>query len=197
LDQKISLQRAKGVTQRASTPVEKDQYIAEKDYEDILSLIRHQCRTFEGAPAAFHKLAEPELRDVIKASLNAVYSAVTGEAFRSHGKTDVLIEAGDRSAFVAECKCWHGESELHAAIDQLMGYLTWRDAKTSLVIFNKHAKDFKALREKIASFVEKHSAHKSTLQNHTENGEWRFVLATDSGTDVVCHMMLYHLEPGA
>ena len=133
---------------------------------------------------------------MIKASLNAVYSSATGEAFRGKGKTDICIEAGNRSAFVAECKHWRGASKLLEAVDQLLGYLTWRDAKTALVVFNKEVKDFKVLREKIRPTMEDHRAYKSTSQNDTESGEWRFVLATDSGTDVVCHVMLYHLAPG-
>ena len=146
-------------------------------------------------PAGFRKLDEEQLRDVIRASLNAVYSFAPGEAFRGKGKTDICIEAGNRSAFVAECKIWRGEGELLKAVDQLLGYLTWRDAKTALIVFNKEVRNFKALREKVRSTIEEHGAYKSTLRDDAVSGEWRFVLATDSGTDVSCHVMVYHLGP--
>jgi hypothetical protein len=196
LEQKISIEQAQQIGHRAFDPAEKDGRLDEKAYSNILSLIRHMCRTFEGAPTAFRKLGEEHLRDVVKAALNAVYSA-SGEAFRNFGKTDICIEAGDRKAFVAECKVWHGPKELEEAINQLLGYLTWRDEKTSLIVFNKDVVGFDALRKGIPSIIEGHRNYRKTLEDRTEEGEWRFVFGADHGTEVACHLMIYHLRERA
>lgn len=54
------------------------------------------------------------------------------------GKSDILIRDGDRSVFVAECKIWRGSKSLSNAIDQLLGYATWRDTKTAILVFNRN-----------------------------------------------------------
>jgi len=86
------------------------------------------------------------LRDILLAHLNGHYQGdATGEAFRRSGKTDIRIEDGIRAAFVAECRVWNGQKELSQAIDQLLGYLTWRDCKAAIIIFNKHNSKFSGL----------------------------------------------------
>jgi hypothetical protein len=161
-----------------------------------LSLIRHQCRTFEGAPAAFAALDEEHLRDVIRASLNAVYRGnATAEAFRSSGKTDICVEADDRSAFVTECKVWSGGKGLSSAIDQLLMYMTWRDCKASIVVFNKDVVNFADLvGSKVLPSVEGHSGYIRTLSSEPQSGEWRFLLRHSAGHEVTCHLMIYNLR---
>lgn len=84
------------------------------------------------------------------ANLNTHYdSLATGETFSKTGKTDIRIQFNNKAAYIAECKIWHGANEFNKAIKQLFGYITWRDVKTSLIIFNKNNKDFKALLQKI------------------------------------------------
>ncbi|MBI5511486.1 MAG: hypothetical protein HY903_22245 [Deltaproteobacteria bacterium] len=109
--------------------------LSQERFEDILSIIRHQGRTFETTPASYSALGEEALRDILLAALNAVYlGKATGETFRKRGKTDIRIEADDRSAFVAECKLWKGSAYLVGGMEQLLGYLTWRDGKAAMVI---------------------------------------------------------------
>lgn len=111
-------------------------------YKDILEVIQNAAATFERTPKTYSKMKEEELRDIILANLNSVFNgAANGEAFRNRGKTDISIEQDNRAAFVAECKIWGGKSLLRKAIDQLDGYLTWRDCKTALIYFSRN-KDF-------------------------------------------------------
>jgi hypothetical protein len=72
---------------------------------NILTIIRHDGRTFEATPKTYAVHDEEELRDIIRAHLNGHYKGdATGETFRRAGKTDLRIEAESRTAFVAECK---------------------------------------------------------------------------------------------
>jgi len=81
--------------------------------------------------------------------LNGHYQGqATGETFNSNGKTDILIRYENKNIFIAECKFWRGESLYLKTIDQLLGYVTYRDTKTALLIFIKN-KNFTDILNKI------------------------------------------------
>ena len=83
--------------------------------------------------------------------------AAAGERFRKKGKTDICIEHDNRAAFVAECKLWKGQKALLAAIDQLLSYLTWRDTRTALIVWNIANKDFSKLQGEMPGLLQTHS----------------------------------------
>ncbi len=169
--------------------------IAVDDYEHILSVIRHVGCTFESTPSTYAVHDEEELRDIILAHLNGHYQGgATGETFRLSGKTDIRIEDQDRAAFVAECKVWRGAKELTEAIDQLAGYLTWRDCKAAIVIFNKRNARFSELLEKVPETLENHPSIKKDLGQQAE-GEWRYVFSSkeDELRDIHIHVFLFNL----
>jgi hypothetical protein len=127
--------------------------------------------------------------------LNAVFEGkATGETFRKYGKTDIRIEEESRSAFVGECKLWGGEKVLLDALDQLLGYLTWRDCKAALVLFNKDVAGFSGVQETIASALAKHRGFlRGKETGHA--GEWRFVFqsAEDPAREVTVHVFAFNL----
>ena len=95
-------------------------------------------------------------------NLNGHYEgSATGETFNAQGKTDILIREDGRNVFVAECKFWAGPKSLLAAIDQILGYLTW--TKASLLAFCKNA-DFTKTLSSIATAVPEHSNFKRELK---------------------------------
>ena len=169
--------------------------IRDVDYEHILSVIRHEGRTYETTPATYAVHDEEQLRDIVLAHLNGHYQGdATGETFRRSGKTDIRIEDGDRAAFVAECKIWRGPKQLGDAIDQLLGYLTWRDCKTAIVVFNKNNKGFSGILEGMPKVFEGHSNYRST--GHTDRaGEWQYVMTSkeDDGRLVRVHVFAFNL----
>jgi len=172
--------------------------ITQGDYEHILSVIRHEGRTFEATPRTYAVHDEEELRDIMLAHLNGHYQgAAAGEAFRRSGKTDIRIEDQGRAAFVAECKVWSGSKELMEAIDQLLGYLTWRDCKAALVIFNKHNARFSELLSKVPEVLKAHPKFRSEFQS-SGDGEWRFSMTSleDDGRIIHVHVYLFNLYGG-
>jgi hypothetical protein len=134
-------------------------------YEEILRGIRHQAQTFEQTPATYESHDEEDPRNMILASLNCFFEgAATGGTFRKRGKIDIRIEDGNRAAFVAECKVWRGEAEFLKAVDQLLGYLTWRDCKTALVVFNKANVRSRELVGQLPAMIEKHRLSSGSLR---------------------------------
>ncbi len=169
--------------------------ITNEDYEHILSVIRHEGRTFESTPNTFAVHDEEQLRDIILAHLNGHYKGgATGETFRRSGKTDIRIEDKDRAAFVAECKIWRGAKELLSAVDQLLGYLTWRDCKAAIVIVNKQNARFMELLQKVPEALAAHPHVKKNLDQHGDS-EWRYVFTSeeDEMRQVYVHMFLFNL----
>lgn len=169
--------------------------IQDKVYEHILGVIRHEGRTFETTPEIYKIHDEEELRGIVMAHLNGHYEGgATGETFRGQGKTDIRIEDQGRAAFIAECKVWYGSKELNEAIGQLLGYLTWRDCKTSIVIFNKKNSKFSELLKKTPEVFEKHPQFSEKLDCN-ENGEWRYRFSKedDEGREILIHIFLFDL----
>jgi len=169
--------------------------ILNEDYENILKIIRHEGCSYERTPKPFAKHDEEELRDILMAHLNGHYYGIAnGEAFRKKGKTDICIEFENRAAFVAECKLWKGEQKIAEAVNQLLGYLTWRDCKTSLIIFNKDVTGFKQIQEKIPEFLQ-HLPNFVQEEKTQNSGEWRIVFRSseDSERLVNVHVFLFNL----
>ena len=195
--EKIKIERkiAKPLPQPTGKASAAEPGITDQQYEDILSLIRHQGRTFEQAPKAYSAQDEEQLRDMILAALNAVYKGeATGEAFRAAGKTDIKIEAEDRSAFIAENKIWHGSKNAQEAIDQLFSYTTWRDCKTAILMFNKSNAEFTALQEKMQSAMREHPLFLKEEQC-ARKGEWRYTFkdSTDQRKNITVHVFLFNI----
>ncbi len=169
--------------------------LTDTQYDDIIRLLRHMGRSFEQTPQSVSSLDEEALRDLLLAALNTHYRGqATGEAFRKAGKTDIRIEAGDRSAFVAECKLWKGQAQFTSGLDQLLTYLIFRDAKTSLVVFNKSVADRSKVLAEIRAALEGHRAFKR-FEEGKEDGELRVVLRSlaDQTRDLRCHVFMFHM----
>ena len=173
----------------------KDWAISTDDYEFILDAIRQMGRTFETTPSSYQPLGEEDQRNIMLASLNTHYKgAAKGEVFRKNGKTDIFINFNNKAAFVAECKIWAGKQSVLDVIDQLLGYLVWRDTKTSLVILNRDRAEFQELIKKLSGIVCKHDNYLAT-DTTDEQGEWRyrFKSADDPETEVTIHVFLFNL----
>lgn len=169
--------------------------IRDEDYEHILAVIRHEGRTFESTPRTYAVHDEEQLRDILLAHLNGHYLGdATGETFRKLGKTDIRIEDDNRAAFVAECKVWKGQKGLGKALEQLLGYLTWRDCKTAIVIFNKHNKEFSKILEGVSRPFETHPGFRKQFPTDND-GEWRFSMTSqeDPSRLVTVHVFIFNL----
>ena len=148
--------------------------LADSEYENVLSIIRSMVRVIENSPHHFADIGEEALRSHFLVQLNGQYRGrATGETFNYKGKTDILIREGDRNVFIAECKVWKGKESLTKTIDQVLGYLHWRDTKAAILLFNRN-KDFSNVIAQIAITVQAHPCFKRVI-NQLGETEWRFV----------------------
>jgi hypothetical protein len=161
---------------------------------DILKLINNQCLQFEKTPKTYEKLDEPNLRDLLLANLNSIFEGkVTGETFNNKGKTDIYLNIDKGNILVAECKFYKGPSEYHKTIDQLLGYLTWRQNYGIMITFCEQ-KNFTKIIEEAESIIKGHLSFDSDFKvidkSHFIS---KHVLPIDDYKHVEIHHLYYNL----
>lgn len=149
--------------------------LAMAQYEEILSIIDNMVAVIERSPHAFSSMSEEDLRQHFLVQLNGQYEGqATGETFNYEGKTDILVRHEGRNLFIAECKFWKGPASVTKAIDQLLGYLSWRDTKTAIILFNQ-TKSFSSVLKQVSDIVGKHANFIREEPSPSET-RFRFVL---------------------
>lgn len=153
----------------ASTmPYKPEPVLNNEDYEHILGVLDNMVHVMERSPSAFHHMDEEALRTHFLVQLNGHYEGqATGETFNYEGKTDILVRSGDRNIFIAECKFWGGPKKLTETIDQLLGYSSWRDTKTAVIIFNRN-RDFSRVLAAVPEAVKQHPNFKRAIVGNSE-----------------------------
>lgn len=145
--------------------------MAERDYQDALRVLGNQRNALERTPSLAAKLDEEEIRDILLIGLNTQFEgAAGGEVFNGAGKTDILIRVEDRNIFIGECKVWSGPKTMDEALDQLFGYLVWRDSKAAILLFIRN-KDVSAVIEKAIDKIEKHPNYKHSSHLKSEDDD--------------------------
>jgi hypothetical protein len=159
---------AGSITGPVQTPLvsvkgEVDPAITQDDYENILKTLSNMAWLMEQHPGAFENMKEEHLRAHFLVQLNGQYGgAATGETFNCQGKTDILIKEKGRNVFVAECKFWRGEKFFLDTINQHLSYLTWRDTRSAILIFNRNS-SFSEVLEKIQAIIPTHELFNADL----------------------------------
>jgi hypothetical protein len=191
-------------TKRRESPVRKpsvskeayklEPVLIEKEYDHILDIMKSMSLVIERSPNAFTTLDEEAIRTHFLLQLNGHYEGdATGETFNASGKTDILIRVENRNIFIAECKFWRGPKSFNDAIDQLLSYLSWRDSKSALLVFNK-TKDSGSVRQKMHEAIESRSEHKKTVK-HDLAGDSRYIFVKESepGREIIITTQLYDI----
>ena len=189
--------RRESPVSRPSVPKRKfvpEPILEQEEFEHILGVLKGMALVIERSPASFASLDEEAIRTHFLLQLNGHYEgSATGETFNASGKTDILIRVDNRNVFIAECKFWRGPKSFSEAVDQLLGYLSWRDSKCALLVFNR-AKDSSAVRQKMHEFMTSRTEHRKT-SSYDAGGDARytFVKPSDSGREIQIQTMLFDI----
>jgi hypothetical protein len=176
----------------AKEKFDSEPFLDQREYEHILGVLKSMSLVIERSPASFASLDEEAIRTHFLIQLNGHYEgAATGETFNAAGKTDILIRVQDRNVFIAECKFWRGPKSFTDAIDQLLGYLSWRDTKCALLVFNQ-TRDSSSVRQKMHEILSSRPEHRRTL-DHNPNGDSRYVLVkpAEPGREIHLSTMVF------
>lgn len=163
-------------------------------YEQALKIVQDMALVMERSPEAFKSMNEEALRQHFLVQLNAQFEGkATGETFNMGGKTDILLREGDRNVFIAECKFWKGPKVFGEAIDQLLGYATWRDSKTAILVFNRGV-DTSIVLSGIDGVAKGHGSFKRTVNWPHESG-FRYVFHSsgDKNRELILTVLVFHV----
>lgn len=163
-----------------------------KDYEHILSTIEHMAAVMECSPSAFHTIDEESLRTHFLVQLNGQYEGqATGETFNYEGKTDILIRSEGRNIFIAECKFWKGAKKYGETIDQLLSYLSWRDTKAAILVFNRN-KDFTGMLDDMKKATIQHPNCKALIRQRSETSwQYKFAHRDDPNRELIVTVLAF------
>lgn len=169
--------------------------LSDVTYLDILKTINDAGKNFERMPSVYRDKGEDALRDHILFVLdpNFKLGSASGETFNFSGRTDISLRYESSVVFVGECKFWGGETLLRNTIDQLLGYLTWRNTKTSLILFVKNKK-FQEVIDQISNAIQRHPCYISE-QLKTEEAWFNFTfsLPSDKNREIKMAVQLFHI----
>ena len=169
--------------------------LSNDNYQEILKIINDVGKNFERMPSTYSGKGEEDLRDHILLTLdpNFEFGSASGETFNKKGKTDILLKYDSDVVFIAECKFWTGKGGYLSTIDQLLGYLTFRNSKTSLIMFVKN-KDMTNVISTINDVTETHSNY---IRTEKKNGEtwWNYIfhLNKDRNREISLGILAFHL----
>jgi hypothetical protein len=193
----VPTKRRESPAKRPKVPTEAyklEPVLEETEYQHILEVMHSMSLVIERSPDAFASLDEEAIRTHFLLQLNGHYEgSATGETFNAFGKTDILIRVENKNVFIAECKFWRGQKGLNEAVDQLLSYLSWRDTKCALLVFNK-TKDSAAVRQKMHEVMEERPEHRRTV-SYDPNGAARYVFVkeSDPGREIIITTQLYDM----
>jgi len=178
----------------STAPYRPEPALSDEQFQDILRAIRAMGHSMERTPGAYQSMGEEDLRSHFLTILNAQFEGgATGETFNVSGKTDILIRQNDRNLFTGECKIWDGPKSLTDAIDQVLGYLAWRDTRAAVIVFVRR-KDFGAVAEKIPTVVTQHPQYRRALgQKGAAEWHYRFVQPRDPTRELTLAVIAFHL----
>lgn len=169
--------------------------LSNDDYFEILKIINDIGKNFERLPATYSNKGEEALRDHILMILdpNFELGSAGGETFNKSGKTDILLRYDSSVVFVGECKFWSGEKKFLETIDQLLGYLTWRDSKTSVIIFVQN-KDMTSVIESVSKASKKHYCFIKELTKSDDSWfNYIFSLPNDKNKEIKLAVQIFHI----
>jgi len=164
-----------------------------KEYEHILKIIDNAMETLERMPKAAAAMDEEDLRTLILVMLNSHYEGqATGETFNYAGKTDIFVRSETGNVFVAECKFWTGPSGLAKTVDQILRYVTWRETKAAIIVFNRN-RGFSEMKASAGEAIRLHPQYKRSLSVGNDGRPIRVVLGhpEDTNREVTLSVLVF------
>jgi hypothetical protein len=149
---------------------------------------------FERTPDSYKSLDEYALRNIILSTLNSIFSGnATGETFSHKGKTDIYLRIDKGNILIFEFKFWGGQKLYQATIDQLLGYLTWRE-NFGIVISFVQQKDFSKILSSAPAVVQTHQSYKHSFKQIEKHHAFSIhTLPSDTDKSVEIHHLFYNL----
>ena len=168
--------------------------ITDDVYDKIIECVKFTATTMERSPFSYKSLGEEQIRDHLLSAINGMLAARgTGETFNNKGHTDIIYFYQDQAVFIAECKKWDGIAYVSKGIDQLEGYLSWDDTKTSLIVFyDKKTEMTKSIQE-LNGFIQSRPNYRKTINDTGRGHRYLMVHPKDESKHYVLETIFFNL----
>lgn len=191
----IPIKKQKPIIQKPasnSMPYVPEPTLDRETYKQILKICHDAGIEIERHPSIYEDKDEETLRDHFLMILAPHFESVTGETFNKQGKTDILIRHEGANVFVGECKFWKGVKAHHKTIDQLLGYLTWRDSKSAILYFISN-KQLEPVLDQIEHMTQEHPCCIKYIGKETHGWySFQFHLPDDETRGVSITVLCFH-----
>lgn len=144
-------------------------------FEDVQRVTRIWANSVQRYPAAFSRLEEDRISDLLAATLNATLPGAHREVYSRGGKSDIFILAdvlaegsGPAKIFICESKWSRGKDWVMSAVDQLFGYLTTDDTSAMLLLLFRQ-QGFQSARSNAYAWLRAIRGHKDETQSAVED----------------------------
>ena len=188
---KIHISPKEFVRVEKPTPTLPEQFIFdEAKLTPILQFVDFQMQSLERTPSSVKNLGEVELRDLTLSALNGAFQGdATAETFVKKGKTDIHLKIQKGEILIFECKIWDGEKVYTSTIDQLIGYVTWRQNYGVIIMFCRN-KDFSKILAQIPTIIQNHPRFRGGFK---KMGSAHFVSEHSFPEDIDKTIKIHHL----
>lgn len=191
----VPVQRKRIVVQKptaSAEPFAPEPSLDRSAYSSILQMLHDVGVEMEIHPAIYTNKTEEALRDYFLMVLAPNFQSTTGETFNRTGKTDILIKHEGKNLFIAECKFWSGVGGFYRTVDQLLGYLTWRDSKAAVLLFVKN-KELQPVLDQIAAKTKEHGCFVKDWGRKADGWyEYEFHLKEDASRSAHLAVLCFH-----
>jgi hypothetical protein len=134
--------------------------IADDDWDTFLWVVQRWASVVEHNPKSFCRLDEYALRDLLLATLRAVYPVALGEVMNAGRKSDIFVipdpSRPDLAPIITELKVGSSQKLVREAVAQHLGQLSVRETKGTLIFFITsihRRRAFKTIKEGIVTSV--------------------------------------------
>ncbi len=176
------------------TPELPEEYILDEEkVKDIIEVIDNQADSFEKTPSTFKDLGEEDIRNLICANLNSIFKgSATAETFSKKGKTDIYLNISKGNILIFECKFWGGKKLYHSTINQLRGYLTWRQNYGVIINFVK-VKNFTQALNQVEEIIKESDSYLSGYKKINDTQFVSYHKVDDDDKQVKIMHLFYNL----
>lgn len=164
-------------------------------FDKIVECVMFSATSMERAPESYSSLDEEQIRDHLLSAINGMLATRgSGETFNNKGHTDILFSYQNHNVFIAECKIWKGVAYVGNGLEQLEGYLSWGDTKTSLIVFYKNKSEMTNSIQQLDEFIRSRPNFSRVIEDNKRGFRYSMAHPKDSAKHYVLETIFFNLS---
>ena len=164
-------------------------------FDKIIECVMYSATTMERTPQSYSSFGEEQIRDHLLSAINGMLATRgSGETFNNKGHTDILFSYQNHNVFIGECKIWNGIAYVGNGLEQLEGYLSWDDTKTSLIVFYKNKSNMSKSIKELDDFITSRPNYCKTIKTNNRGFRYSMTHPKDNSKHYVLETVFFNLS---